>query len=283
MFTVPIHNFSDGVLASYFHYNSSSLINKKQASFFSLKYRGRRKTYVNEQLKDKELQKIKQLQKEAPIYSKVQLDLEKRTVVKEIAYDFDQVFDPLSYKNRKKRYNKLIYPFNYLTKNGYHIEIAQSSDFKQIETLHTKWVQYKLNDPRTFKIMFPQKRYIQVCEKAQLSSGVVNKEKTLFDLKQESKLNPIYVMLVIKKEDNIHGVRVVSIERNCAFDLAFFGGVDSPSQLMNYFNIASLKYLYQNNHIRYFNTGMHLNKNLRTFKTQYPYIEVHSEMYGRIK
>jgi len=147
------HGLALPVLESYFHLREDFakyfvyLI--KDGILFSAK---RKRTFVYS-FEEEDLDIIKTLQKQSMIYSAVEIKgLDKRSNFYEIVYNLDKVFDSNSYSNKKKRYNRLIYPFKWIRNKGVEVKIPS---YSEVEVLHKAWVDFKLNQPSTYRIMFP--------------------------------------------------------------------------------------------------------------------------------
>jgi hypothetical protein len=221
---------------------------------------------------------LREKQKKGPVYSLVPLPLEKGSKFVEIGYDLEKVFDRRSYPKAKKRHQRIVYPFKWLDGKKIEMSALTERDMGEVGKLHDRWVERKLEDDKVYKIMFPNRRYIRCCEK--LFDGL--DERTLLPV---PKLNLAdYKGFVFRDaQGEICVVRVVSIQKDGAYDLAFFGNTwDAPSQLMNYCDIYVLKELFDMG-IRIFNCGAALNKHLRMFKSHYPHFKIESYMYSRIK
>lgn len=175
---------------------------------------------------------------------------QKRT---EIAHNLEELFDPSAYE-RKKRYNTIIYPFNWAAKNDLIITLLTKEHLTAVEVLHEKWVDFKLADEKTFQIMFPRKRYL----------------KCFFD----SLENDNYVSYGAFLDGQLVSTRVLYILDCWAFDLAFFTDYQIKSQLTNFVDALILKQLKESG-IKFLNRGVELNKGLKHYKTQFPYFEVY--------
>jgi len=264
-YTGAVHTFSAGCLRCYFYLDETLPFKNKlyrDDQMISILFRGRRKTFVY--VSDADERKLNLYQQQGPIYSLAPLALKNQTTFTEIAYDLDAVFDPQSYGSAKKRHQRIKYPLSWLTKNEITCEEISPHNFEQVQQLHDTWVQYKLKQKETYKIMFPTKRYIKCCELA---------------LKNEySDLQSF----IFRKANSLLAVRIIHRKKDKAFDLAFFGNTkDNKSQLMNYCDVYVLAKLREQG-IKIFNCGAELNKNLRVFKQHLPSFKVKSYMYSRI-
>ena len=263
-----VHNFSFGCLDGYFHLNQSivkreiDLINGRILHLFRAK-----KVYVFSYSPD-DLSILKELQHTTNIYSLDEVvGLEKSSKFNELAYNLEKVFDPASYPNSKKRHSRIKYPFVWLQTNG--VGIRQLQDINEVEAFHAKWVEHKLADEKTFRMMFPTARYINCFKKT---------------LVRDPALPVNYAAWGFYYKNKLALVRIVSIQGDYAYDLANFGNTwDGPSQLTNYADIWVLRELYTINKIRVFNCGAILNKNLKMFKSHYPNYPIISYGYGKIE
>lgn len=251
-----IHNFSIPVINAYF--NLFDLYDKQKVTVYDdiIHVKSRiQKIFVFSQDIDSKL--VKDLQYQGVIYSIFPLDLEKQSDFEEIVYDIKHVLHPASYKNKKSRYNKLTYPFNYLKK-------FSVSNIEEIERLHSDWCQKKLDDPKTFKIMFSTKRYFSCCQKA-------------------LQYPDLYDSLIYKIDGKIVACRILALgDDDTVYDLANFGNFWDYSQLMNYLNMYTIKYL-DSIGKSFFNLGASLNSTLKNFKEQYPNFKIKSFKYSKLE
>lgn len=265
-----IHNFSFGVLWTYFDLqkeisrNAVKLVSK-QILFLPKK----KKCFVFKCDKN-DLLLLKDLQKDAIIYSIDYLPLSKWGKCKEVLYDLDVVFSSTSYSSARKRHHRIVYPFRWIEKNNVKIDLLSYDNFNKVLNLYSSWVEEKMKT--CYRIMFPTARYLRCC-KACLS--MMN-----FDNNENS--STFFRTYLFSINDVLLAARAVYVEKDSAYDLAFFGDQKSaPSQFMNYINVWLMKELHKNG-IRYFNCGYSLNKSLKTFKTHYPSSDVIFFSYSRI-
>lgn len=235
-----IHNFSYGTINSYYQPLEME-VNDNSFSILCRYGKNRRKkfSYVKDPA----------FRNEDICYSPFPIGL-KRT---EIAHDLEKLFDPSSYE-RKKRYNTIIYPFNWASKNNLVITPLKQDNLAEVEALHEKWVGLKLSDEKTFQIMFPRKRYL----------------KCFLD----SLENPNYRSYGAFLDGQLVSVRVIYVLGNFSFDLAFFTDYHLKSQLTNFVDVLILRELKESG-IRFLNRGVELNKGLKNYKTQFPHFEVY--------
>jgi hypothetical protein len=263
-----VHNFSLGCLDCYFQL--SEKIQKRKVFLINgnilFLENPSGKIYVfNNNDEDEDIEILKNYQKEYIIYSLNPISVLKgQSKFKEVSYDLKTIFDPRSYKNSKKRYNKITYPFKWLESNNFTVEKISDSSLSIIDKLHEKWVKYKMDQPQTYRIMFPPARYFRCCEK--VLKETIQYEGFLFKLKD----NPI-------------AIRVVHVHNKTIYDMAFFSAFwEIPSQTTNYINSWCLKYFYDKE-METFNCGSSLNKNLKLFKEHYPFYIKESYMYSKQK
>ena len=259
-----VHNFSLGCLDNYFELLQE--IQRETALFESgvLVLRAAKKVYCFSSAVDPKL--IADLQKQYIVYSIDPLPLEKGSKFVEVVYDLHEVLNPASYPNKKKRFNRIIYPFKQIEKLG--IVCSSSFDLAAVEALHDSWVEYKLSLPSTYQIMFPRKRYIRCVEKCLAGSQIPNVR---------------YQGFFFCLAEKLLSVRIVAIQDTWAYDLANFTGTwFGPSQISNYLDIYVLKQL-NDVGVQKFNCGAALNKGLESFKTHYPSSELASFKYSSTK
>jgi hypothetical protein len=260
-----IHNFCLGTLDTYFYVNEA-----KQAQwlgdqvFVAQSPQGRYKTWIFNA--DKPIQKyfyeIKHLQSLGPVYSQKLVDLPASSKFQEVVYDLNEVFDLTMYADARKRHKRLIYPPRWFDKQGYKLVLLANEHKAQIEVLHDAWVQHKLDQPTTFKMMFPAARY---------------KRCAFIALKNPDK----YISYGAFKDDNLVGVRILYLEKNIAFDLAHFtASWNQPSNFSESFAMMTMIDL-KNYSISKINCGASLNKSLSTFKHHWPSANVLSWAYAK--
>ena len=261
-----VHNFSAGCLFCYFRLELPKQILKAPEGIVSFQYRGKIKTFVfANKLTNLQEKYLQTMQEKGPVYSEIRIPLKKEQKCKEIAYSVSDVFNPDSYPNAKKRHQRIVYPINWIEKQGYTIEEIKESNISEIQALHAAWVDFKMNQPGTFKIMFPTGRYIHCCEN--ILTGL---------------LPGLKGFVVRNNKQQIEVVRVIYQNQDKAFDLAFFGNIwNAPSQLMNYADICVLRLLHLQG-ITFFNCGLGLNKSLSSFKQHLPSMEIISYCYPKI-
>ncbi len=114
-----IHNFSLGVLVSYFHLCDYMHTDKGfmlSPNVLLLASRTKRLFVFGYEADDVSV--VDQHSKRFPIYSAVKLPLAKERDFVEVAYNLDAVFDPVSYPNSKKRHKPFKNPFTWAAKQG---------------------------------------------------------------------------------------------------------------------------------------------------------------------
>lgn len=262
-----IHNFCLGTLVNYFYLHSPRtktefLEDGKVLVLSHLPGRNPEKAFVFDCTASVEL--LHELQKLMVVYSIDQVALKKESQFVELVYDLQDVFDERNYKNRRKRHQRLKYPFVWYENHNFRIDEIQKSDVLKVKELHEQWCNFKLSQPDTFKMMFPKSRYFQC-----VVTGLNSKDYIVYGVFNDSKLV---------------AVRVLYIDNNQAFDLAFFGRTwDQPSQLMEYSSTIMMGDLHFGRKIQTLNCGAQLNRKLHNFKSHWPHKELVSYMYSRIK
>lgn len=268
-----VHNFSLGCLDAYFYLgqyleDGRAFLYKDRILILPARTGGYKVFAYKTDPED--LPVLRELQKVAIIYSIDPIPgLPKGSSFHEVAYDIAEIFNPNNYKNTKKRYAALKYPFNWLSSHGMTVEPLSFDNEAECAALHEKWVEHKLADPRTFQMMFPRRRYQLCVEKA---TGTA-----------PNPLGVVYKGYAVRLDGQLSVVRVLHISGETAYDLAFFANTwDSPSHSVNYINTFLMRDLLDSG-IRFFNCGASLNKNLQTFKEAFPNYSVESFMYRREK
>ncbi len=249
------HNFSWGSFAAYFEIERA-----KHAEWIDdyvlhlTSPQGRRKTWlfaIGELIPDFR-RTIPELQRLGPVYSLYEAALPGKGIFKEVVYDLIQVFDPASYPEKKKRYQRLTYPQRWMERSGYTIHVMTIADLPEVAALHEAWVERKLSQPGVYQIMFPRRRYYRCCELAAaqpaLFAGFVVR-------------NPL---------EEVVACRVLYREGAWAFDLAQFASDQVPSNATEYFATATMRLLYEDG-VRWINTGASLNSALSQYKSHWPH------------
>ena len=278
-----IHNFSLGCLDAYFELNEAIakgcavLINSRILVIEKRKP----KVYVfTHYVEDAPL--LTWLQKYSVVYSLDKIDcLTKESKFKEVVYDLEKVFSGESYLTAKKRHQRIVYPFNWLKKNQVIVTEMVADDLEEVVELHKEWVDYKLADEKTFKMMFPTGRYLRCCKHV---VPVETEQPVFFDnLVSDVAIKVDYRGYVARMDGKVVSVRIIAVQGKAAYDLAFFTNTwTAPSQLSNYLDVCILKELY-NGGVRLFNCGAALHSRLKVFKTHLPSFEVVSYMYSKLK
>lgn len=270
-----VHNFSIGCLDAY-HY-LDRYIDTGRAFLF----RGRVlvmpampsgwKSFVFDYVQE-DLPELRMLQHHGLVYS---LDpvpgLPKQSKFEEVAYDLNVVFDPASYPNTKKRKNKIRHPLTYLKGDSIRIEPVSEENIGECRRLHDQWVDRKLADERTYRMMFPVRRYMRCAEKA--SAGLFEKFPSVR-----------YEGFAFSVDGELAGVNVNAVENGGAYGLAMFGKIWDPAfnRLMGATDLWCMRRALDNG-VEYYNAGTTVNEGHRAYKERYPCRIVESYLYSRIK
>jgi hypothetical protein len=132
--------------------------------------------------------------------------------------------------------------------------------------------------------MFPTGRYIHCVDTAINNVEIKNKNGLLADIETNiPKLKTDYLIFEARNDvDDLVAVRVISIQNNVGYDLAFFGNTwDTPSQMMHQLDVIILKILKEDYGLRYFNCGAASSTNLKSFKSHIPCTELISWRYKK--
>lgn len=189
-----------------------------------------------------------------------------RSSFKETFYKINDIFSIDVYKERygerwrKKFYNKAEYPFRFLLKEDlmFSSRDIEEGDLEEVRILHKEWCDFKLADPKTFKMMFSTNRYIRCLEES-FQSDYLNKSNWY--------RKGFYI------NNKLIAVRQCLIKRDTSYDIGFFSRFwDIPSNMINYINTYCMKDL-QDRGVIYHNCGNEMNKNLKKFKEHFPSYE----------
>ncbi len=270
MHPFPIHNFSLGCLDAYFCLSEDlqtgqTMVAGSQEQILVMSRRKKVYVYKTDGLTAEDLAMLRQLQASCVVYSPAPIDLPREGKFSEVTYTVSQIIDPASYPDKKKRYNRLTYPIKWMRDNQVKV-LPEPNDVKEVEALHDQWVEQKLADPATYQIMFPRKRYIRCVERLLQHPADINYRGFFFYL-----------------GDKLSSVRIISVENDWGYDLANFSRFwDSPSQFSNYCDAYVLIECLKGIGVQRFNCGAALNKNLKLFKSHYPYELAVSYMYSKV-
>ncbi len=273
-----IHNFSDGCLDAYFKINTEKQV--KLDDGILIIESSKPKVFVF-QYKESQLQFLQERQRKGVIYSIIPLPLKKESKFTEVCYALEEVFDPTSYENAKKRYKYLKYPALWCTKENITWAPINHDNIKSVIKLHDEWCKHKLDDEKTYRMMFPTGRYKRCCEYALGETNI--HVAPIFDLHKEKFVSPDYYSYVFSKNNEVVACRILSFKDRVAYDLAFFCNTwtEGLSQLSNYVQMICLQDLY-NKRILTVNCGSSLNSYLKSFKQHLPSFILQHFMYGRI-
>lgn len=191
-----------------------------------------------------------------------------KSKLKEFVYDLDKVFDEQTYYEKyrdrtpkeikKKIYNKIIYPFKWLSKPEFEfrVEDVTQDHIPAIEELHKKWCDAKIADPRTFLMMFSSNRY-QRCIKMMYESSYLKRDQ--------------FFAKAFYLNNELMAIRQCALVGDRSFDIGFFGNFwSSPSQFLLYLNAYCLASLNGDYKVAKHNTGMVMSGSLEKSKNHFP-------------
>lgn len=259
-----IHNFSVGALETYFYLSEAKEVHWLEDSILHVKSpQGRYKTWIYNWAKPVDISLIKDYQRLGPVYSQQRLGLPGETKFIETAYDIPTVINPESYSSKTRHKLMLTTLPGWFERQKYKIVPLEDSHKDQLRKLHDEWVEFKMNQPDTYKIMFPARRYERCYQ---------------FALKDKNK----YLGLVaLDENDQASAVNVYYVEGKNAFGLAQFAALwrlhsqfNKNFTTMSFFELNRLGFIYVND-------GASLDKNLSAFKHHWPYIQVESWAYSK--
>ena len=184
---------------------------------------------------------------------------------KETVYNLVNIFDIQiyfdKYKNKKvseikkKFYNRVKYPFIYLSRLNFVSRDIDEKMLDEIEQLHKDWCTYKLEDPKTFKMMFSSNRYYRCLEQSFTSEY----------LKYSTWYRKAFYL-----DGKLIAVRQCLIQGDTSYDIGFFSRFwDTPSNIVNYINTWCMYDLLHLG-VRFHNCGAEMDKNLGMFKSHFP-------------
>lgn len=261
-----IHNFSFGTIDAYFYLTQAKVAEWASDRVLHVATaHGQHKTWAFAAA-ESALLKLEELQRLGPVYSQLRLPLRGESKFQELAYDLDEVHSPASYPSKKKRYQRLTYPRRWLEQHNFEVQVLSISHIQRIRSLHERWCAWKLEQPQTYRMMFPNRRYYECCLRASLGEGLGYRG-----------------FAAVGPGDQVVAARVVYIEENVAFDLAqFCASWELPSNFAEYFASVTMAQLWDDG-IKLLNCGASLNKHLSSFKSHWPHTYVSHFAYSRQK
>lgn len=252
------YNFDLGVLDSYYHLfddleDKTSYFTGSNNQILVMKKRQKVFVFNVKSCIDSDIGLLNELQKRAVIYSPEELPLPKEDKFNELIYDIPYILDPANYKNSRQRNRRIRRPFKWLNNNNIEIFNRPKSN-DDIKNLHDEWVRRKLENPKVFKILFPEKKYIYV-----------------FKRFLDNPDNTNYHGIFFYSDNDLLSFRIISQDDEYGHDLTNITEYWYDPNISNYCYIAGLKYFYDNLGIRYFNCGFLTHIGLSEFKMRYPY------------
>lgn len=210
------------------------------------------------------------LYKKVIFYSSVEQnnlpEVYEKSKLKEFVYNFDEIFNEDTYREkykgesgkkiRKKIYQRLVYPLNVLSKLNLECRDITEQDLDEIvESLHKEWVDYKMDDPKTFKMMFSSNRYNH-CIRLMFNHKFLKREN--------------FYCKVFLLDGKPIAIRQILIKGENAFDIGFFSKFwQCPSNTILYLNFFVFNELKELG-VKTLNCGMELDKHLKMSKNHYP-------------
>lgn len=186
--------------------------------------------------------------------SNIEISGFKKNPVEELIYVLDDIFEDKNYRNAKDRAKNRNYPINLMKKGNFTSVELTSENILDVQMIHQKWKEYKLNDPKVFKMTFSGQKYWT------LITDYIYYLKDFFDA---------FVRYGIV-DDKQFSVECDYIWGDCAFAMSSFNLFwEFPS---NYSEGSRLMFFdeLRKRGIKYFNYGFVLNKDLKKYKKHWP-------------
>lgn len=185
---------------------------------------------------------------------------------KESVYNLPYVFSEESFfekypnllrgKIKKKIYNRLKYPFSYLEKHNFKSVDITEENLEVALNIHKQWVDFKVNNPDVFQMLFSSNRYNKALEKMFLGKGLLDRKN-------------FYAKIFYFDGEPI-AVRQVLLKGKYSYDIGFFSTYfNLPSNVVNYISTYSLNELRELG-IKFHNTGMKFDKKNNISKSHFP-------------
>lgn len=241
------HMFNDDVLDLYFNREQLKLKNRfKQFPDFDLYMRGSNSFAI-----------IKNLEVDTSNLPPVRIISPEKLAgswkrVNEIVYDLQVCNDAANYSGKDK-YTHFTRPAKLAQQLDVRID---SESLEKLAELHDAWVLQKLDDPNTFRNMFPKARYKSCMRAAEHRPNVHN-------------------FAVYDSNKNLVACRTISIVGDSAYLLSAFHVKFSPAAVGTAVDFVIRKKLFEIG-VRYYNLGVGMGKSnpLEVYKRKIPHFEI---------
>ena len=164
----------------------------------------------------------------------------------ETAYCLPNIFKSELYSTRKNYKKRVLYPL----RSKFDIELLTDKDLDNAVKMHDIWVEKKLENPKTFKMLFSTTRY-KKCLK------YINDSR--------------FLCLKLSQDGEMKGWRILSKEQDWLMDIANICTFWERSQMSESININMYEYLASKGFLN-MNLGLSQGLNrLKFFKESYPH------------
>jgi len=212
---------------------------------------------------DTDIEILKILQKYGYMRSSYDLGLGKTVKYPEVVHHLEDVFDGASYKNSKKRSQRLVQPLKVIENNNITLRRITEKDTEAVDAFCETWTNVKLEDPKVFKMMFsnPNKHI-----KMAIADGTYGEVWGYFI------------------EDKLINLQLFYVEGEYAYSLYNVTtrdeSIDARINAACYLHIMTQL---KDRGVKHWNVGLALNPSLSAFKHHYPSEDVSYLHYPKSK
>ena len=177
---------------------------------------------------------------------------------KETITEIEEVFNRDSYSSKKSWYNHVRRPLNIIEREEFSAEPITSTNVHVAVDLHAEWRDYKLAQPKTYRMGFPTARYRRVVELALAHPNLIQS-----------------IMLLVKWKEEPVGYVVVYVHGKYAYNMAAVSAWwrEPISELADAMQVLAFQKALESG-CTTFCSGRTLNKSLGAFKHKWPSNEV---------
>ena len=262
------HCFSKGFL--YYSAGYQKAMNERKVVLindtilFDMNIQKKTRTSIIGTLKyDTDIEILKILQKTGYMRSSYDLGLGKTVKYPEVIHHLETVFDGASYKNSKKRSQRLVQPLKVIENNKITLRKISKEDIHAVDAFCETWTNVKLEDPKVFKMMFS------------------NPNKHIKMAIEDGTYGEVWGYFI---GDTLINLQLFYVEGEYAYSLYNVttrdSSIDARINAACYLHIMSVL---KDRGVKHWNVGLALNPSLSAFKHHYPSEDVAYLHYPKAK
>ena len=180
----------------------------------------------------------------------------------EVVHNLESVFSPESYKNSKKRNQRIHQPLKVISENNIELRKLGSDNVADIDAFCETWTALKLENPKVFKMMFS------------------NPNKHIKMAIEDGQFGEVWGYFIDGKMCNL---QLFSVEDDVAYSL--YNVTTRDKELDSRINAACYLHIMQhlkNLGVKEWNVGLALNPSLSAFKHHYPHEDISYFHYSKL-